>query len=225
MPRGLRGIVLSGGPDSVYSKGAPRCGKGVFELGIPVLGICYGMQLMSYLLGGRVKRAGRREYGHALFTARDGAHMLQGMRSPARVWMSHGDSILKPPKGFDVVGSSTSNPVAAMEAPERQLFGLLFHPEVNHTEDGTKVLANFLDVCGCRRDWNPASFVDGGNDSGAQPVGDERVICALSGGVDSAVTALLVHGPSATGSPASSSTTAFCARTRRNRSCASSASA
>jgi len=191
--RGLRGIVLSGGPDSVYAKGAPRCSKGVFELGVPVLGICYGMQLMSYLLGGHVKRAGRREYGHALFAARNGARLLQGMRSPARVWMSHGDSILKPPKGFHVVGSSTSNPVAAMEAPERRLFGLLFHPEVNHTEDGVTVLANFLDVCGCRRDWNPASFVAEATEQVRRVVGDGRVLCALSGGVDSSVTALLVH--------------------------------
>src|SRR5262249_26228082 len=146
--------------DSVYGKGAPRCDAGIFDLGVPVLGICYGMQLMSHMLGGDVRRAGRREYGHAVLQAIDSGRLLRGMRPDARVWMSHGDSIVKAPPGFAVVGASGTNPVAAMEARERSLYGLLFHPEVVHTEDGTAVLANFLDVCGCRRDWNAASFVE-----------------------------------------------------------------
>jgi GMP synthase (glutamine-hydrolysing) len=191
--RRLKGIVLSGGPDSVYEKRAPRCDRGIFDLGVPVVGICYGMQLMSHLLGGDVRRAGRREYGHALFRGNGEALLLRGMRSPARVWMSHGDSILRPPDGFSIVGSSESNPVAAMEARERRLFGILFHPEVAHTEDGSIVLANFLDVCGCRRDWNASSFIADAVTRIRDTVGAGRVICALSGGVDSAVAALLVH--------------------------------
>ncbi len=188
-----RGIVLSGGPDSVYAKGAPRVDRRVFEMGVPVLGICYGMQLMSHVLGGEVKRAGRREYGHATFEARDHSSLLRGFDSPARVWMSHGDSIEKPPAGFGVMGSSHTNPVAAIEDPGRRLFGLLFHPEVKHSEGGMTVLANFLDICGCQRNWNAASFVEEAVARIRDAVGDERVLCALSGGVDSAVAALLVH--------------------------------
>jgi GMP synthase (glutamine-hydrolysing) len=191
--RSPKGIVLSGGPDSVYARGAARCERGVFELGVPVLGICYGMQLMSYLLGGEVRRAGRREYGHAQFETRDGAGVLRGLRSPLRVWMSHGDSILRPPPGFAVVGSSESNPVAAIADERRRLYGILFHPEVVHTEQGETVLANFLDLCGCRRDWNAASFVEQAVARIREQVGSEHVLCALSGGVDSAVAALLVH--------------------------------
>jgi GMP synthase (glutamine-hydrolysing) len=190
--RQLKGVVLSGGPDSVYGRGAPRCNKGVFGLGVPVLGVCYGMQLMSYLLGGEVRRAGRREYGHAIFESKGGL-LLGKMRPGARVWMSHGDSILKPPPGFTVVGSSGSNPVAAIESRERRLFGILFHPEVAHTEDGMEVLADFLQVCGCRRDWNAVSFIDESVRGIRETVGKGRVICALSGGVDSAVAAVLVH--------------------------------
>ncbi len=191
--RNLKGVVLSGGPDSVYGKGAPRCSKGVFEMGVPVLGICYGMQLMSHLLGGDVRRAGRREYGHAVFEAKGAGLLLGGLRPGARVWMSHGDSILEPPPGFAVVGSSRTNPIAAIESRERKLFGILFHPEVVHTEDGARVLADFLDVCGCRRDWNAASFVDESVARIREAVGKGKVICALSGGVDSAVAALLVR--------------------------------
>ena len=191
--RAPRGIVLSGGPDSVYEKGAPRVDRRVFELGVPVLGICYGMQLMSHVLGGEVKRAGRREYGHAFFETRDHSPLLHELASPAQVWMSHGDSIEKPPPGFEVTGSSSTNPVAAMADSRRRLFGILFHPEVKHSQGGMTVLANFLDICGCRRDWNAASFVESSVDKIRSTVGGERVLCALSGGVDSAVAALLVH--------------------------------
>jgi GMP synthase (glutamine-hydrolysing) len=191
--RSPRGIVLSGGPDSVYAKGAPRCDPRIFDLQVPVLGICYGMQLMSHVLGGEVKPAGRREYGHASFDSHDGSPLLRGFEVPARVWMSHGDSILQPPAGFRVTGSSSTNPVAAIENRERSLFGILFHPEVNHTEHGLTVLANFLDICGCKRDWNAASFIEESVEKVKALVGGGRVICALSGGVDSSVTALLVH--------------------------------
>ena len=191
--RAPRGIVLSGGPTSVFEKGAPKVDRRVFDLGVPVLGICYGMQLLSHVLGGEVKRAGKREYGNAMFETRDHSPLLKGFDSPARVWMSHGDSILRPPDGFTVTGASSTNPVAAIEHPGRRVFGLLFHPEVKHSQGGTTVLANFLDICGCRRDWNAASFVEAAVEKVRATVGDERVLCALSGGVDSAVAALLVH--------------------------------
>jgi GMP synthase (glutamine-hydrolysing) len=191
--RPLRGVVLSGGPDSVYARTAPRCDKAIFDLGVPVLGICYGMQLMAHMLGGDVRRAGGSEYGHALFEPRGEGPLLRGLPSPTRVWMSHGDSILQAPPGFRVMGSSGANPVAAMEAPDRRLFGILFHPEVVHTEEGMKVLTNFLDICGCDRQWNAASFIEDAVARIRATVGEGRVICALSGGVDSAVTALLVH--------------------------------
>jgi len=187
-----KGIVLSGGPDSVHDKGAPRCDRALFDLGVPVLGVCYGMQLMSHLLGGEVRRADRREYGPAQLEPKDGL-LLRGLAPSTRVWMSHGDSIVQPPDGFSVVGSSGSNAVAAIEARDRRLFGLLFHPEVVHTAEGTAVLANFLDVCGCRRDWNAASFIEDAVGRIRETVGSGRVICALSGGVDSAVAAVLVH--------------------------------
>ncbi len=187
------GIVLSGGPDSVYQKGAPRCDLGVFDLGVPLLGVCYGMQLMTRLLGGELTRSLRREYGPAVLQPGDGL-LLRGLTPGKRVWMSHGDSIEKAPPGFTSVASSGANPVAAMEARARRLFGLLFHPEVVHTEEGTRVLSNFLDVCGCRRDWTAASFVEDAVAKIRAQVGEKgRVICALSGGVDSAVAALLVH--------------------------------
>jgi GMP synthase (glutamine-hydrolysing) len=191
--RPLRGVVLSGGPDSVYARTAPRCDKAIFDLGVPVLGICYGMQLMAHMLGGDVRRAGGSEYGHALFEPRGEGPLLRGLPSPTRVWMSHGDSILQAPPGFRVMGSSGANPVAAMEAPDRRLFGILFHPEVVHTEEGMRVLTNFLDICGCDRQWNAASFIEDAVARIRATVGEGRVICALSGGVDSAVTALLVH--------------------------------
>ena len=192
LARKAKGIVLSGGPDSVHDKGAPRCDRGVFELGVPVLGVCYGMQLMSHMLGGEVRRADRREYGPAQFEPK-GGRLLQGLSASTKVWMSHGDSIVRPPDGFSVVGSSGSNAVAAIEARDRRLFGILFHPEVVHTAEGIRVLANFLDLCGCRRDWNAASFIEGAVGRIRDTVGKGRVICALSGGVDSAVAALLVH--------------------------------
>ncbi|MGE5127719.1 MAG: glutamine-hydrolyzing GMP synthase [Betaproteobacteria bacterium] len=189
-----RGIVLSGGPDSVHQRGAPRCDPKLFALGVPVVGICYGMQLMSHLLGGEVQRSGHREYGQALFSPKPGGTLFRGLPPRSRVWMSHGDDVRRAPEGFRVVGCTETNPIAAIEDPARRLFGMLFHPEVVHSEEGTKVLENFLDACGCRRDWNARSFVEEATERVREQVGSRgRVICALSGGVDSAVAALLVQ--------------------------------
>jgi GMP synthase (glutamine-hydrolysing) len=191
--RGVRGIVLSGGPDSVYAKTAPRFDRELFDAGLPVLGICYGMHLMGHELGGDVRASGSREFGHAMLQVQNGSRILGGLPSPTPVWMSHGDAIAKPPKGFVVTAATASTPVAAMEDAARRLYAIQFHPEVNHTRDGMAVLANFLEACGVRRDWNAASFVEEAVEKVRATVGKGRVICALSGGVDSAVTALLAH--------------------------------
>jgi GMP synthase (glutamine-hydrolysing) len=191
--RGVRGIVLSGGPDSVYSRTAPRYDRHLFESGLPVLGICYGMHVMGQVLGGDVQAAGSREFGHAQLEVQKGSRLLDGLPSPTPVWMSHGDSILSPPPGFIVTGRTANTEIAAMEDLERKLYAIQFHPEVNHTRDGMAVLANFLEACGCRRDWNAASFIGEAVERVRRTVGKGRAICALSGGVDSSVTALLVH--------------------------------
>jgi GMP synthase (glutamine-hydrolysing) len=191
--RGPAGIVLSGGPDSVYAKGAPQVDPGVYALGIPVLGVCYGMQLMARDLGGRVRPAGCREFGPAQLQRAGTSRLLRPLRERTPVWMSHGDSILKPPRGFRITARTGATKVAAIESEERRLFGIQFHPEVRHTEQGLELLASFLDVCGCRRDWSAASFVGEAIARIREQVGKGRVLCALSGGVDSAVAALLIH--------------------------------
>jgi len=192
--RGVQGVVLSGGPDSVHQRGAPRCDRKIFALGVPIMGICYGMQLMSHVLGGDVRRSGHREYGQALFHPKGRGTLFRGLRPRTRVWMSHGDDIQRAPAGFQVVGATETNSIAAIEDRDRRLYGMLFHPEVAHSEEGTAVLENFLDACGCARDWNAASFVEQATEQVREQVGPKgKVICALSGGVDSAVAAMLVH--------------------------------
>ena len=188
----LIGVVLSGGPDSVYQKNAPKCDPAIFSLGVPVLGICYGMQLLAHLLGGEVV-GGHREFGYALLDTKDGARLLRGLPARNRVWMSHGDTIVRMPKGFTLAGATEATPIAAMQDETEKRFGVLFHPEVRHTDHGLAVLSNFVDVCGASRSWNAKSFIEEASTRIRETVGEGRVICALSGGVDSAVAALLIH--------------------------------
>jgi len=196
------GVVLSGGPRSVSDPGAPRCDAGLFDLGRPVLGICYGMQLMADVLGGLVTRAPQREFGHALVhVTRNGgpriadpAALFANVPSDIRVWASHGVLVASPPHGYSVVATSANAPVAAMADPTRRLYALLFHPEVAHTECGFEILRNFAyGVCGCAGDWTMSSFVEEATERVRAQVGAGRVVCALSGGVDSTVAALILH--------------------------------
>jgi GMP synthase (glutamine-hydrolysing) len=188
------GIILSGGPKSVSDEGAPKCDTAVFDLGIPVLGICYGMQLMAHSLGGTVAPARQREFGHATVTVTHPAPLFSGVPAQIRVWASHGDFVAAPPAGFSVVATSANAPVAAMIDENRALYALLFHPEVVHTEGGLEILRNFAHgVCGCAGDWTMASFVEEATARISAQVGGGRVVCGLSGGVDSTVAALLIH--------------------------------
>jgi len=194
---GYRGVILSGGPASVYEEGAPLPPKGLFEAGLPVLGICYGMQAMSYVLGGHVVPAARREYGAAEVELLAPSALFEGV-VPDRdgrlsVWMSHGDTVLRPPRGFTALGSTPNCPVAAMADERRRLYAVQFHPEVAHTPQGRKILENFVALTGARRAWSMASFIDTTVEAIRARVGRDRVLCALSGGVDSAVVAVLVH--------------------------------
>ena len=186
-------FILSGGPASVYDEGAPHAPAYVFDSGLPVLGICYGMQLLAYQLGGRVEPSGQREYGHAVIHHSGGSPLFSGLTSSLPVWMSHGDRITGLPPGFTALASSDSSPIAAM-ANDAGYIGIQFHPEVVHTRDGKAIIENFLyNVAHCTGDWSAGNFIaDSINRIRAQ-VGSGRVICALSGGVDSAVTAALVH--------------------------------
>jgi GMP synthase (glutamine-hydrolysing) len=191
------GIILSGGPKSVSDDGAPKCDAAVFDSGMPVLGICYGMQLMAHSLGGHVSPAPQREYGHATVTLSgngSGSALFADVPSVIRVWASHGDLVSAAPDGFSVIGTSANAPIAAMVDGNRRLYALLFHPEVAHTERGVDILRNFAyGVCGCVGDWTMASFVDESTSRIREYVGEGRVVCALSGGVDSTVAALIVH--------------------------------
>ncbi|MGE0450764.1 MAG: glutamine-hydrolyzing GMP synthase [Vicinamibacterales bacterium] len=191
------GVILSGGPRSVSDPGAPMCDPAVFELDLPVLGICYGMQLMAHTLGGSVAPAAQREFGHAsVRVAAEGAPavLFSDVPGEIRVWASHGDFVAAPPAGFAVVATSANAPVAAMADAGRRLYALLFHPEVVHTESGLEILRNFAyKVCGCVGDWTMSSFVEEATARIRTQVGDGRVVCGLSGGVDSTVAALLLH--------------------------------
>lgn len=193
--RGMRpaGIVLSGGPSSVYDKGAPVCDTSVLRLGLPVLGICYGMQWMAHSLGGDVVKAEHREYGPATLDRDKDSPLFRGLPAHLKVWNSHGDHVIGLPAGFETVGR-TDNAVAAIEDASRHLYGVEFHPEVQHTERGSDILRNFVfEVCRAKKNWNRASFVSDTVTSIRKQVGDARALCALSGGVDSTVAAVLVH--------------------------------
>jgi len=185
------GLVLSGGPSSIYEEGAIAPDAGVFSLGVPVLGVCYGQQAMAHLLGGEVAPAGEREYGAAQLQAEVACPLFSGTAAAQRVWMSHGDRVARLPEGFRTVGTTSNSPFAAIADEARRFFGIQFHPEVRHTEFGRQILDNFLDLCGARRDWTPASIRREAVAAIATSVGEGRVIVALSGGVDSTVTALL----------------------------------
>ena len=194
---GYQGIILSGGPSSVYEDGAPLPPKQLFEAGIPILGICYGMQAMGYLLGGHVIPAERREYGKAEITLQGSSPLFRGVEPDdagrVTVWMSHGDTVLRPPKGFVPLAKTPNCPVAAMADEDRRLYAVQFHPEVLHTPQGRTILDNFLSLCGVNRTWSMAGFIDTTVDALRAQVRGQRVLCALSGGVDSSVVAVLAH--------------------------------
>jgi GMP synthase (glutamine-hydrolysing) len=204
------GIILSGGPSSVYAKGAPLPDKNIFALGVPVLGICYGVQLFAQYLGGQVEKGLKREYGKGTLRVTDGAcPLFANLPESLQVWNSHGDKLTKLPNGFQPVAITENSEFAAIENRARKFFGLQFHPEVVHTPRGREIIANFVHhVCGCGKNWTMRSYVEQAIGEIRAQVGGEKVILGLSGGVDSSVAA-------ATSSPASSSTTACSAPGRR----------
>ena len=188
------GIILSGGPASIYSKGAPRVDRRIFDLGIPVLGICYGLQYMVDSLGGKVIGSQKREYGFAELLINKPKGVFNGVTKKTQCWMSHGDSIGSLPEGFVVTASTANTKVAAAEDARRNFYGLQFHPEVVHTKEGKKMLANFLfDVCRCKKSWSMKSFIANAVEEIRRQVGDEKVMLGLSGGVDSSVAAVLLN--------------------------------
>jgi GMP synthase (glutamine-hydrolysing) len=192
--RGVRAVILSGGPASVYDEGAPRVDPAVWSGRLPVLGICYGLQLMAHDLGGEVVPSAKREYGPATVSLTDADGLFAGIERAQPVWMSHGDSIIRPPEGFHATAQTDSTPYAGLADPGRNLYGIQFHPEVVHTPVGREVLRNFVvEIAGARPNWTAANLVDTTVADVRQRVGDGHVICALSGGVDSAVAATLVH--------------------------------
>ncbi len=194
--RGRRptGIIFSGGPASVYEEGAPHSDPAIFELGVPVLGICYGHQLMGLQLGAQVEHAERREYGHAQLSVQDPGKLFAGLGDDLPCWMSHGDTVAVPPPGFRVLATTASTPVAAMADDARKLYGVQFHPEVAHTPFGKDLLRNFVvEVCGCTQSWTPDSFVREAVEAVRNEVGSAGVVCGVSGGIDSCCVAALVH--------------------------------
>ena len=189
-----KGIIFTGGPASVYGKEAPRCTDGIFELGIPVLGICYGMQLMTYTLGGKVAKASKREYGTTDVKIDNNSLLFKGFGNNNGFLMSHTDYVETVPEGFKNIASTPSCPNAAMENPDKKLYGIQFHPEVNNSVNGTQVIKNFLfEICNCSGDWQISSFVDESIKNLKEKIGDKKALCALSGGVDSSVAAVLLN--------------------------------
>jgi GMP synthase (glutamine-hydrolysing) len=188
------GIIFSGGPASVYGKGTPQIDAEIFSLGIPVLGICYGLMLMAHHLGGQVVFTGRREYGAGMLHIKNGSELFDGLGNQLDVWNSHGDEVTALPKGFRVIGTTEGCDFAAVEDRERKLYGLQFHPEVAHTPRGREILQNFVyHICRCAMDWTMGSFIEEACGRIRKQVGDQKVVLGLSGGVDSSVTAALLH--------------------------------
>jgi GMP synthase (glutamine-hydrolysing) len=188
-----RGIILSGGPRGVHEKGAPMPARGIFDLGVPVLGICYGLQVLAKVFGGSVKATVDEEYGPRVASVAGGNHLFRGVSKQIRVWMSHADYVTAPPRGWWTIAETETCPYCAVQSRDGRVFGLQFHPEVSHTDDGTKVLRNFVfRICKARKNWSMKSFVESSVEKIRQEVGQSPVVCALSGGVDSSVTASLV---------------------------------
>lgn len=189
-----KGIILSGGPSSVYQPDAPLPDRRIFDTGIPVLGICYGLQVIAFLLGGEVDRSARQEFGKALLVVDDSKDLLRDIGDVAKVWMSHADKVTKLPPGFVPIAHTDNSPVAAFKSEQKKIFGVQFHPEVVHTAKGKEILGNFVvGVCGCKTDWQPGNFIEETVRDIRAQVGAEKVICAMSGGVDSAVAAVLLQ--------------------------------
>lgn len=188
------GIILSGGPSSVYAEGAPIPSFNVFEIGVPLLGICYGLQLMAFQLGGAVDKAARREFGRASLVVDDQSDLFKGISSQTQVWMSHGDHITEAPSNFECIAHTDNAGICAVKNLDKKIWGVQFHPEVHHSTDGKLLLKNFvIDICGCSPTWNAVSFIDNAIAEIKHTVGSGGVICALSGGVDSTVAAVLLH--------------------------------
>lgn len=188
-----KGIILSGGPMSVYDEDAPSISEEIFHLDIPILGICYGLQFISKSMGGIVEKSLEREYGRSVFKLEKESPLTKNLPFQSIVWMSHGDIVKSVPEGFEIIGTSDHSPVCAIENFEKKIYGLQFHPEVYHTEQGEQIIRNFLfDICGCIGDWTPENFITSSIEEIRNRVGNSKVICALSGGVDSTVAAVLV---------------------------------
>lgn len=189
-----KGIIFTGGPASVYGEDAPKCDPEIFNLGMPVLGICYGMQLMTYMLGGKVQRADKREYGVTAVNINNSSKLFAGFDATNDCLMSHTDFVAELPEGFENIGSTDHCPNAAMQNREKNFYGIQFHPEVNHTNRGTEILRNFVyNICGCTGKWKMNSFVEDTIKALKEKIGDKKALCALSGGVDSSVAAALVN--------------------------------
>lgn len=191
--RNVRGYILSGGPSSLKDPDAPRLNRSFFAIDVPILGICYGMQLLADQFGGELVRSDKREYGRAAFAVTGTSPLLRNLTSKSQVWMSHGDSIVKMPEGFQVIGSTDSLHIAAVAHEQKHIYGLQFHPEVHHTIEGKRIIENFLfDICGLRGDWTAESFIDETIERIRARVGDGKVVLGISGGVDSTVAAMLL---------------------------------
>ena len=189
-----KGIIFTGGPASVYAENAPKCTKEIFELGIPVLGICYGMQLMTHMLGGKVQRADKREYGVTSVNINNSSKLFKGFEEKNDCLMSHTDFVDILPEGFENIGATEHCPNAAMQNVEKNFYGIQFHPEVNHTNKGTKIISNFVyNICGCAGNWKMSSFAEETVKALKEKIGDKKALCALSGGVDSSVAAALIN--------------------------------